>query len=211
MPADRTRKKRRPEIVRRSVTAGRRLYVQRKGQVRGRRSAAARPSVRNVTLQGTARTSTYGAFVLWPNNRESPVRPTAYTEPRPWGPPTIFSTWNGICLRSTIKPSEPCPRSHRMSSWSYSRIARSMEAGAYSVFTAPWPRTALGRPYLFVHEFGHHFTGLADEYYTAPVAYLTEAVRVEPWEANVTALLDTNNFKWNKLVSKDTPIPTPWK
>ena len=26
-------------------------------------------------------------------------------------------------------------------------------------------------PYVFVHEFGHHFAGLADEYYTSPVAY----------------------------------------
>ena len=25
--------------------------------------------------------------------------------------------------------------------------------------------------YLFVHEFGHHFAALADEYYTSPVAY----------------------------------------
>lgn len=28
-------------------------------------------------------------------------------------------------------------------------------------------------PYLFVHEFGHHFAGLADEYYTSPVSYET--------------------------------------
>ena len=27
-------------------------------------------------------------------------------------------------------------------------------------------------PYVFVHEFGHHFAGLADEYYTSDVAYL---------------------------------------
>ena len=26
-------------------------------------------------------------------------------------------------------------------------------------------------PYVFVHEFGHHFAGLADEYYTSEVAY----------------------------------------
>ena len=44
-------------------------------------------------------------------------------------------------------------------------------------------------PYLFVHEFGHHIAGLADEYYTSDVAYLPAADRVEPWEPNVTALL----------------------
>ena len=33
------------------------------------------------------------------------------------------------------------------------------------------PPTALWAPYVFVHEFGHHFAGLADEYYTSAVAY----------------------------------------
>ena len=33
--------------------------------------------------------------------------------------------------------------------------------------------------YVFVHEFGHHFAGLADEYYTSPVEYTTPAQRVE--------------------------------
>jgi len=36
--------------------------------------------------------------------------------------------------------------------------------------------------YLFVHEFGHHFAALADEYYTSPVAYEPVAKVVEPWE-----------------------------
>ena len=36
---------------------------------------------------------------------------------------------------------------------------------------------------VFVHEFGHHFAGLADEYYTSDVAYETGAAyQVEPWE-----------------------------
>jgi hypothetical protein len=43
--------------------------------------------------------------------------------------------------------------------------------------------------YLFVHEFGHQFAGLADEYYTSPVAYAPAPNRLEPWEPNVTALL----------------------
>jgi len=65
-------------------------------------------------------------------------------------------------------------------------------------------------PYVFVHEFGHHFAGLADEYYTSPVAYGPATERVEPWEPNATALLDPKNLKWKDLVSPDTPIPTPW-
>lgn len=64
--------------------------------------------------------------------------------------------------------------------------------------------------YLFVHEFGHHFAGLADEYYTSPVAYAPVATVVEPWEANVTALLDGQPHKWRDLVARGAPIPTPW-
>jgi hypothetical protein len=64
--------------------------------------------------------------------------------------------------------------------------------------------------YVFVHEFGHHFAGLADEYYTSSVAYAPAAERTEPWEPNVTALLDPANLKWKDLVSAETPLPTPW-
>jgi hypothetical protein len=65
-------------------------------------------------------------------------------------------------------------------------------------------------PYVFVHEFGHHFAGLADEYYTSQVAYLPPARKIEPWEPNATALLDPTNLKWKDLVAPDTPIPTAW-
>lgn len=65
-------------------------------------------------------------------------------------------------------------------------------------------------PYLFIHEFGHHIAGLADEYYTSEVAYLPAADRVEPWEPNVTALLDPATLKWGALVTALTPVPTPW-
>ena len=64
--------------------------------------------------------------------------------------------------------------------------------------------------YLFVHEFGHHFAGLADEYYTSPVAYQSSAARLEPWEPNVTALRDPARLKWKKHVVPATPLPTPW-
>jgi hypothetical protein len=65
--------------------------------------------------------------------------------------------------------------------------------------------------YVFVHEFGHHFAGLADEYYTSAVAYAPSTNRVEPWEPNATALLDPDHLKWKDLVTPDTPIPTPWQ
>jgi hypothetical protein len=64
--------------------------------------------------------------------------------------------------------------------------------------------------YLFMHEFGHHIAGLADEYYTSDVAYLPPTERIEPWEPNATALLDPAALKWKDLVAPGTPIPTPW-
>ncbi len=66
--------------------------------------------------------------------------------------------------------------------------------------------------YVFIHELGHSMAGLADEYYTSQVAY-EEFVRpgVEPWEPNITALLDPSKLKWRDLVDDSVPIPTPWK
>jgi hypothetical protein len=64
--------------------------------------------------------------------------------------------------------------------------------------------------YLFVHEFGHHFAGLADEYYTSPVAYAAASGRPEPWEPNATALRDPSRLKWKRHVKEGTPLPTPW-
>lgn len=79
--------------------------------------------------------------------------------------------------------------------------------GQYSTVAAD----SLWAPYVFVHEFGHHFAGLADEYFTSAVAYGTAPVeRTEPWEPNATALLDPANLKWKDLVASGTPIPTPW-
>ena len=62
----------------------------------------------------------------------------------------------------------------------------------------------------FVHEFGHYFAALADEYFLAPVAYAPAVPVVEPWEPNITALLDPPHLKWKELVSAGTPVPTPW-
>ncbi len=65
--------------------------------------------------------------------------------------------------------------------------------------------------YLFVHEFGHHFAGLADEYYTSDVAYETGGEKPEPWEPNVTAHSSREKLKWADLVEAGTPLPTPWE
>ncbi len=64
--------------------------------------------------------------------------------------------------------------------------------------------------YLFIHEFGHHFAGLADEYYTSSVAYEIPEDPVEPWEVNATVLEDPEQLKWKDLVDAGVPVPTPW-
>ncbi len=66
--------------------------------------------------------------------------------------------------------------------------------------------------YVFLHEFGHTFAALADEYYTSSVAYSEFFPKaVEPSPPNVTALLDPAHLKWQTLVTPGTRIPTPWE
>jgi len=62
---------------------------------------------------------------------------------------------------------------------------------------------------VFVHEFGHSFAGLADEYFQSEVAYNDfYNLKYEPWEPNITTLVDFDK-KWKDLLPKNTPIPTP--
>lgn len=64
---------------------------------------------------------------------------------------------------------------------------------------------------IFVHELGHGFAGLGDEYYTDKVAYSEfYSHDVEPWEPNLTTLVNFDK-KWNHLLDNKTPIPTPVK
>lgn len=62
---------------------------------------------------------------------------------------------------------------------------------------------------VFVHEFGHAFAGLADEYYEDSAGMeISPNFDIEPWQQNVTTLINFSS-KWKDLVSKKTPIPTP--
>jgi hypothetical protein len=93
-------------------------------------------------------------------------------------------------------------------------LANSRKYGGGGIFNL-WTTAAADSgqaPYLLVHEFGHSFAGLADEYYTSPVSYEEfNAPGVEPWEPNVTALLEPAKLKWRHLVADGTPLPTPWQ
>jgi hypothetical protein len=77
----------------------------------------------------------------------------------------------------------------------------------YCVYTSD----NINSDYLMVHEFGHSFFGLADEYYTSSTAYNDfYSSDYEPTEANITALQDPENIKWKHLLTPGIELPTPW-
>ncbi len=66
-------------------------------------------------------------------------------------------------------------------------------------------------PEVFVHELGHSFGGLADEYYQSEVSYNDFYPKgIEPLEPNITALLDPVHVKWKDLLSPGIGIPTEY-
>ncbi len=80
--------------------------------------------------------------------------------------------------------------------------------GVYNYYSGTTVDNVLLR-YLFIHEFGHGFAGLADEYYESIVSYENfYPLDVEPWEPNITTLVNFDS-KWKNLIGKNTPVPTP--
>lgn len=61
-----------------------------------------------------------------------------------------------------------------------------------------------------VHEFGHSFAGLADEYFYDKKDALDDMydMRIEPWEPNITSLVQFDR-KWKDQLQAGTVIPTP--
>jgi hypothetical protein len=75
----------------------------------------------------------------------------------------------------------------------------------YSTVASGNPKAEL----VLVHEFGHGLAGLADEYYTSDVSYENYYdLSVEPWEKNITTLVDFGK-KWKSMLKQGTPVPTP--
>jgi hypothetical protein len=66
-------------------------------------------------------------------------------------------------------------------------------------------------PQVLVHELGHSFAYLADEYYQSEVSYNEFYPKgVEPLEANITALLDPADVKWKDLLAPGIGVPTEY-
>lgn len=79
--------------------------------------------------------------------------------------------------------------------------------GIYNAFTLTTAHHKDFRP-VVVHEFGHSFGGLADEYfYENDTMTDTTPLDVEPWEQNITTRIDFAS-KWEDMLKKGTPIPT---
>ncbi len=63
--------------------------------------------------------------------------------------------------------------------------------------------------WVFVHEFGHAFAGLADEYFYDEDEYAGYYPKnIEPWEPNITSLSHFET-KWKTMVPDSVPVPTP--
>lgn len=61
---------------------------------------------------------------------------------------------------------------------------------------------------MVTHEFGHSFAGLADEYEGDSPYDLYFSLSVEPWEPNITTLIDFDS-KWKDMLAPNIPVPTP--
>lgn len=82
--------------------------------------------------------------------------------------------------------------------------------GIYNSYTLTTAHHPLFRP-VVVHEFGHSFGGLADEYfYDNDVMTDTYPLDVEPWEQNISTRINFSG-KWEDMLPEGTPIPTPVK
>lgn len=80
--------------------------------------------------------------------------------------------------------------------------------GIYNAYTLTSARHPLMRP-VAVHEFGHSFGGLADEYfYPGDVMEDSYPKDIEPWNQNITTLVDFDS-KWKRLMPEGVPVPTP--
>lgn len=79
--------------------------------------------------------------------------------------------------------------------------------GIYNSYTLVAAHHKMFKP-VTVHEFGHSFAGLADEYFYDDQYEEFYFPEVEPWEQNITTLKDFSS-KWADMLPAGTPVPTP--
>ncbi len=79
--------------------------------------------------------------------------------------------------------------------------------GIYNFYNLASARTKRFKLEVIVHEFGHSFAGLGDEYAYGDDPETHYPADTEPWEPNLTTLHDFT-AKWADLVKAGAPIPT---
>lgn len=79
--------------------------------------------------------------------------------------------------------------------------------GIYNSYTLTTAHHSAFEP-VVVHEFGHSFGALADEYYYDDQFVEYYYPDCEPWEQNITTLYDFDS-KWDDMLPKRISIPTP--
>ncbi len=62
--------------------------------------------------------------------------------------------------------------------------------------------------FVLIHELGHSFAGLGDEYSQNDTEVEGAPQCIEPWQKNLTSLKDFSQ-KWKDMIEDSTPIPTP--
>ena len=88
-------------------------------------------------------------------------------------------------------------------------LANTDTYGGGGIFNS-YTLTTAGHPAfkpVVVHEFGHSFAGLADEYYYDDQFVEYYYPDCEPWEQNITTLFDFDS-KWKDMLPEETDIPT---
>ena len=80
--------------------------------------------------------------------------------------------------------------------------------GIYNSYTLTTAHNPYFKP-VVVHEFGHSFGALGDEYFYEQPDHTENfyALGYEPWEPNITSLVDFDS-KWKDMLPKGTDIPT---
>ena len=81
--------------------------------------------------------------------------------------------------------------------------------GIYNSYTLTTAHHPQFKP-VVVHEFGHSFGGLADEYAYTDAPSPLYPYSIETWEQNITTMVDFES-KWKDMVPEGTPVPTPAK
>ncbi len=93
-----------------------------------------------------------------------------------------------------------------------SNTAKYGGGGIYNFYAMSSANHPVSTAKVYIHEFGHLLLGLGDEY-VGGVSYEEESMYPtdrEPWEENLTTLVDFGSKEWSRMLPKRTPVPTPF-